>query len=412
MYRIKLNQAESVRLASVVAPVVKPGRSLLDLFYEHCCAGAFSIVFFFCNCHYAPLNIICFEISLKIHNRFAESRKHMPKMMHTWLTGFGKMVLWLVLLGMTAWGALAICYSYLPEAAKVVLSILFAMSQLAVLLFVRPRLLAYAVFSVLFLLVLLGWFSMKPSNNREWQADVALLPYAAIEGNQVTLYNIRNCEYRSETDYTARYYNKTFDLSKLNSIDLYVVNWGIKYISHTMISFGFQGDQYLCVSIETRKEKGEGYSTIKGFFRQYELFYVVADERDLVRLRTNYRKDETVYLYRIQGSKEFFRNLFLDYMRYINHLKTDPEWYNAVTGNCTTQIRGHARHYTGRNNWDWRILLNGSVDEMAYEQGLLHQSLPFQTLKEKSRINKRAQALDRDQDFSIGIRENLPGMGG
>ena len=336
----------------------------------------------------------------------------MPGRSHPWLKVIGKTVLWLVLSGMTLWGTLAIYFSYLPEPARVILSVLFVLLQFAILFFVRPERLAYVVFSALFVTVLLGWFSMEPSNNRDWQADVALLPHAAMEGNRITVYNIRNCDYRSETDYTVRYYNKTFDLSKLDSIDLYLVNWGIKHISHTMISFGFQGEGYLCVSIETRKEKGETYSTIKGFFRQYELYYVVADERDLVRLRTNYRKDETVYLYRLKGTKEISRSIFLDYMHYINHLKTTPEWYNALTGNCTTQIRGHARPYTGNTNWDWRIVLNGSVDEMAYENGLLNQSLPFEILKQESIINKRAKTLGQNPDFSILIRRSLPGMGG
>ena len=322
----------------------------------------------------------------------------------------GKMVLWLVLSGMTVWGVLAIFFSYLPEPTRSILSVIFALCQLAILLFLRPKRLAYAVFSGLFAMVLLGWFSMEPANDRDWQADVALLPYAEIDGNRVTVHNIRNCDYRSETDYTVRYYNKTFDISKLDSIDLYLVNWGIKYISHTMISFGFQGNQYLCISIETRKEKGEGYSTIKGFFRQYELMYVVADERDLVRLRTNYREGEIVYLYRVEGSKEVYRSIFLDYVRYINRLKTKPEWYNALTGNCTTQIRGHTRHYTGKTQWDWRILLNGSVDELAYENGLLNQSLPFEALKQRSVINDRAKAANKDPDFSKKIREGLPGM--
>ena len=336
----------------------------------------------------------------------------MPNMTYPWVKMIGKIFLWLVLSGMIAWGTLAIYFSYLPEQAKPILSGLFALSQLAILLFLRPRLLSYAVFSGLFTMVCLGWFSMEPSNDRDWQADVALLPHADIDGDRVTVYDSRDCDYRSETDYTVRYYNKTFDLSELDSIDLYVVNWGIKYISHTMISFGFQGNQYLCISIETRKEKGEGYSTIKGFFRQYELIYVVADELDLVRLRTNYRKEETVYLYRLEGSKEVFRSIFLDYMHYINGLKAHPEWYNALTGNCTTQIRGHTRPYTGRTKWDWRILLNGQVDELAYEQGLLNQSLPFETLKQKSIINKRAKALDQSPEFSILIRQDLPGMGG
>ncbi len=322
----------------------------------------------------------------------------------------GKTALWLVLSGMTAWGILAIYFSYLPEPLRPILSTLFALCQLAILFFLHPKGLAYAVFSGLFVIVLLGWLSMKPSNHRDWQADVACLPYAEIDGNRVTVHNIRNCDYRTETDYTVRYYDKTFDISKLDHIDLYLVNWGIKYISHTMISFGFQGDDYLCISIETRKEKGEGYSTIKGFFRQYELIYVVADERDLVRLRTHYREGETVYLYRVEGTKQVFRSIFLDYMHYINHLKMEPEWYNALTGNCTTQIRGHTRHYTGRTRWDRRILLNGSVDELAYENGLLNQSLPFETLKQKSMINDRARGTDETADFSKEIRKGLPGM--
>ena len=334
----------------------------------------------------------------------------MSNMTHPWLKVTGKMALWLVLSGITAWGTLAIYFSYLPEPFGPILSAIFALCQLTILLFLRPRRLAYAAFSGLFAIVLVGWFSMEPANDRDWQADVALLPYAAIDGNRVTVYNIRNCDYRTETEYTVRYYNKTFDLSKLDSVDLYLVNWGLKYISHTMLSFGFGGDQYLCISIETRKEKGEGYSTIKGFFRQYELFYVVADERDLVRLRTNYRKDEIVYLYRIQGSRQVFRNIFLDYIHYINRLKAHPEWYNALTSNCTTQIRGHTRPYTGKTKWDWRILLNGSVDELAYENGLLNQTLPFEALKQKSMINDQAKAANKGPDFSKKIRKGLPGM--
>jgi hypothetical protein len=178
-----------------------------------------------------------------------------------------------------------------------------------------------------------------------------------------------------------------------------------------MVSFGFEGDQYLCISIETRKEKGEGYSTIKGFFRQYELFYVVADERDLVRLRTNHRKGETIYLYRIKGaSMDVGRQVFLDYLQYINGLRKEPEWYNALTGNCTTQIRGHTRPYTGRTRWDWRILVNGYIDQMAYENGSLDRSFPFEELKKRSVINGRAKAADKDPAFSKRIREGLPGI--
>jgi hypothetical protein len=240
---------------------------------------------------------------------------------------------------------------------------------------------------------------------------VAVLPYAEIDGDDITVHNIRNCDYRTETDYTVHYYDKNFDLSKLRSFDLFLSDWGLKTIVHTLVSFGFEDGSYLCISIETRKEVGEEYSSIKGFFRQYELIYVVADERDLVRLRTNYRQGETVYLYRLKGdSLEAARQIFLDYFRYINKLKETPEWYNALTGNCTTQIRGHTRPYAGKVWWDWRILANGYIDELAYELEVLDTSIPFSELKQRSIINEKAKAADKDPAFSARIREGLPGM--
>ena len=235
------------------------------------------------------------------------------------------------------------------------------------------------------------------------------LPFATIDGNRITIHNIRNCEYRSETDYDVRHYDRTYDLDRLRTADLFLIYWGSPMIAHTMISFGFDGGDYLCVSIETRKEKGEDYSAIRGFFRQYELTYVVADERDVVRLRTNYRHED-VYLYALQTAPDVVRTVFLDYLKHINNLKAKPEWYNALTSNCTTNIRGHARAYVA-SPWDWRILLNGRIDELAYSNGKLDRSLPFAELKARSRINERAKALDKDPAFSQRAREGLPGMG-
>ena len=170
---------------------------------------------------------------------------------------------------------------------------------------------------------------MQPSNNRDWQPDVAVLPYADITGNQVTIHNIRNCDYRTETDFDVHHYDRTFDLDALRTVDLYLVTWGSPHIAHTMVSFGFTNGDYVCFSIETRKEKGEDYSAVKGLFRQFELTYIVADERDLVRLRTNYRQGEEACLYRLQVTPEQGRKLFLDYLRRANELHEHAEWYNA-----------------------------------------------------------------------------------
>lgn len=318
-------------------------------------------------------------------------------------------ILWLVLLGILGWGALAIYYSNLSPSMRPVGAVVWPAVGAGVLLLVRPRRRGLLIFAALFAALLGWWFAIPPSNHRDWQPDVALLPYADIQGNRVTIHNIRNCEYRSETDYDVHYYDKTFDLDQLKTVDFYTVYWGSPAICHTMMSFGFGAEGVVCVSIETRKEKGEGYSTVKGFFRQYELTYVVADERDLVRLRTNFR-GEQVYLYRLKASPETVRRVFLDYLKSVNELAAEPEWYNALTSNCTSNIRGHTLPYSPDSRWNWRLLINGYVDELAYDKGALDRSLPFAELKRESLINDRARAAGDDADFSHRIREGLPGM--
>ena len=322
-------------------------------------------------------------------------------------------LLWLVLLAMTAWGILAVYYSNLPAGIRPFAAGLFGVAALGILLFVRPRLRSRVVFLVLFALLVAWWLRMPPSNNRDWQPDLATLAWAEIVGDKVTIHNIRNCDYRTETDFTCHYYDKTFDLSKLKGVDFYLVYWGSPSIAHTMMSFDFEGQGNVCFSIETRKEKGEDYSTIKGFFRQYELMYVVADERDLVRLRTNYRekgKGEDVYLYRVNAPPETARKVFLSYLKEVNRLKERPEWYNALTENCTTSIRQHTAPYNPKARLDWRLIVNGYIDEMLYERGTIDTNLPFAELKKQSYINPRAQAADKDPAFSQVIRKGLPDM--
>jgi len=253
---------------------------------------------------------------------------------------------------------------------------------------------------------------IRPSNDRHWQPDVAVLSYAEINGDLITVHNIRNFDYRSETDFTPAYYDKTFDLSKLESVDLAAVYWAGPRIAHTMLSFGFGVNDYLAISIETRKEIGESYSTFKGFFGQYELYYVVADERDVIRLRTNYRKDppEEVYLYRLRAPIENGRRLFLEYMHRINALKEQPEFYNTLTTNCTTTIWLNSKVNPDHLPFSWKLLLSGYVPEYLYEHERLDTSLPFPELQKRSLINSRAQAADNSPDFSQLIREGLPGF--
>jgi hypothetical protein len=255
----------------------------------------------------------------------------------------------------------------------------------------------------------LWWWKIKPSNGRAWQRDVAVLPHASVEGNTVSVHNIRNFAYRSANDYSQAYYDKSFNVEELESVDLIAVYWMGPAIAHTFVSFGFRNGDHLAISIETRKEEGEGYSTIKGFFKRYELIYVVADERDVIRLRTNYRHnpEEDVYVYRVNGPIENARRLFLEYMRKINGLKDRPEFYNTLTTNCTTSIWALTRINPGHVPLSWKVLLSGYVPEYLSEQGRLERSLPFAELKERSHVNARAREADQALDFSQRIRAGL-----
>lgn len=331
----------------------------------------------------------------------------MPPPLAAWLSRFST---GLVCVGLLAWMVLAVSLSPLePAWLRFGLAASLPASVLAVLLGKRPLRRAPVLIGVEFIVVLAAWLSLEPSHERDWQPDVASLPYAEIQGDRVSLHNVRNSDYRSETDYTARFEDREFDLSRLRSLDLFLIYWGSPAIAHTIMSWGFEGDEYLAVSIETRKEKGESYSALRGFFRQYELIYIVADERDVVRLRTNFR-GEDVYVYRLDVPPEGARQLLLAYLEAVNRLYERPQWYNALTHNCTTTIQHLAAPLQQRDWWSWRLLLNGYMDELAYDIGAIDRSLPFAELRERSHVNERARAAAFDPRFSVRIRAGLPGM--
>jgi hypothetical protein len=316
-------------------------------------------------------------------------------------------LLWVILALGSLWCVAALYYDVRMPGLRAPLAIFYAVAVLAAFVMVKRRALAKGIVAGAFCLVLVWWLMLRPSNDREWLPDLAILPYAEVAGNRVTVHNIRNCDYRSETDFDVRHYDKTFDLDKLRTAELYMVYWGSPHMAHTMATFGFDGGDYVCFSIETRKEKGEGYSAVKGLFRQFELTYVVADERDLVRLRTNYRQGEEAYLYQVRMTPEQARRLFLDYLNRANALKARAEWYNALTDNCTTAIRTQ-RAASDRSPWNWRMLVNGHLDELLYERGMIATNLPFAEVKKLCHINARAKAADKAADFSKLIREGLP----
>ncbi len=248
----------------------------------------------------------------------------------------------------------------------------------------------------------------EPDNDRNWKPEVAVLASATFNGNLVTVRNIRNFDYITENEFMLRYYDKTFDLNKLESVDFIVSYWDdLKAIAHTMLSFGFAGEDYLAVSIEVRGEKGEGYSGLKGLFKQYEIIYVVGDERDLVRLRTNYRGEDT-YLYPTTLRPEETRALFVDILRQVGKLAEEPAFYRTLGRNCTTSLISHINAIPGQKvAFSRKLLMNGYSDQLAYERGRIRSNLPFNETKRLHFISPIAKKYNDDPEFSHKIRAEL-----
>jgi len=255
--------------------------------------------------------------------------------------------------------------------------------------------------------VAVWWLAIPARNDRDWQPDVARTATAEWQGSVVTVRDVRDFAYRTETDLEERWDTRRYDLDRIAGLDLFVSYWGPTLCAHTILSWDFEGSPPLAVSIETRKEKGEFYSAVRGFFRQFELIYVLADERDVVRLRTSYR-GERVFLYRLATPPEHARLLLEQYLSEANALAAQPAWYNAFTENCTTAIWRNVRALAPDNPWDWRLLANGYVDRMLYERGMLDTSLPFGDLRARSDVTERAKACGSREDFSRCLREGLP----
>lgn len=306
------------------------------------------------------------------------------------------------------WGTLAIYYSNLPWAtARIALAAIFAVVMVWALWYSQRRhMTAFA--AVLFLCVVAWWISISPRDDRNWRPDVAVMPRATIEGDRVRLSGFRNFDYRSLTDFTIRHEEREVQLSHLTGLDFYISFFTEGPVGHTFVSFIFDNAPPVSISIEARPEVGRQFSPIPSLFKQFELIYVVGDERDIVRQRTNFR-GEPVYLYHLNTSPEDARRLFLVYLGRVNQLAERPEFYNLLTNNCTINIVRHANAAGRSGRFSFRHLLNGLIDVYLYASGRMASDLPFDELRRRSRINEAAMAADDAPDFSQRIRVGLPG---
>jgi hypothetical protein len=318
----------------------------------------------------------------------------------------GLVVMWFVVSLLNLWAVAALWVDFRVSALRVPVTVIYALAIIAILIKVKARLWAAALCFLGFGIVVAWWLTLKPSNDGDWQADTARLASISIDGDQVTIHNLRNCDYITKIDYTNCWSDRTVYLSQLRYADFFFTTWGPKYIGHPIVSFQFGDHDHIAFSIEARYKVGQSYSAILGFFRQYELIFITADERDVIRLRTNYRTHEQVFLYRTTVSADRAREIFLLYANYLDKLRTHPEWYNALTRNCTTTLDTQiAADVKNPQPWNYQLLLNGTLDELLYDRGrLVTGGLPFPELKEREHINAAGQAADDSPDWSALVR--------
>jgi hypothetical protein len=324
------------------------------------------------------------------------------------LTG---MLLATLLIGFPAlWAAFAIWYQapggQALKTGMTVLWVAFSVAMLIALWQSRPALSVMA-FAAAFGAVLFWWQQIVPSNDRTWADDVARITSGNITGNQVVLQNVRNFDWRTNDDYTQRWETRSYELDKLDAVDMVMSYWDGWAIAHMLVSFGFSDGQHVAFSVEVRREKNKTYSEVGGFFKKYGLSIIAADERDVIRVRTNVRGEDD-YLYRIRMPLPAMRSLFLGYVEQADQLVHAPRFYNTITVNCTTLVYHMMKRIVGYLPWSYRLLFTGYLPAYVYQVGGLDQRYTLEELRTLGRITDRAKQADRSDTFSADIRRDIP----
>ena len=320
--------------------------------------------------------------------------------------------IWLATLALGScgiWGGLALWYqapgAKIGKSLSVLLWAAFCIG-LSIALHGDRTVLCLLTFAAVFGGLLFWWGRLAPSNDRNWLDDVAQMTAGEVEGNRVTLHNVRNFDWRTNTDFTQRWETRRYDLERLCSLDMIMSYWTIPAIAHMLISFGFDDGEHEVFSVEIRREKHEKYSEVGGFFKEFELSVIAADERDVIRVRTNVR-GEDAYLYRILVPPAAIRSLFLGYISEANALLIAPRFYNTITVNCTTLVYHMMQRIVGYLPLNYRLLFSGYLPEYVYRVGGLDRRFSLQELRSRGRITERAISADRSESFSADIRRGI-----
>jgi hypothetical protein len=308
------------------------------------------------------------------------------------------------------WAALALWYQApggpVVRAVAAVAWVIFVLTVLA-LIWAKRGGVPIAAYVLAYVILLAWWGTISPSNHREWADDVSRMLAGQVDGNRVTLFNVRNFNWRTDDDYDARWETRSYDLDQLSTADVILSSWGVPGISHALISFGFNDGSHVVFSVEIRRRKGQSFSSIGGFFKQFESTIIAADEHDIIRVRTNVR-NETDHLYRLRMDKAAMRSLFLAYVQEANELGAKPAFYNTVTSNCVTIVYGMAKRIDPGLPYDYRLLLTSYLPSYLYQVGALDTQYPLAVLTQQGDITARARATTVQTMTSRAPYAHLP----
>lgn len=319
-----------------------------------------------------------------------------------------KLLLMLLVVGVSAWGLMALYFQLSSGLWRIMAMLGLGVASVAALYAVARGAAWPALPLALSLLVLLAWWqTILPSNDRPWAADVDRVSYGQAQGDVVTLHNVRDFTWRSETDFDERWQTYQYDLEQLRSVDMFLSYWMGPAIAHTLVSFGFEDGRHVVFSVEIRKEKNERFSALGGFFKQFEMTLIAAQESDIIRTRSNAR-GEDVYMYSVSMPKPAMKALFMSYVQQGNALREHPRFYNTLTANCTTIVYDMVTRIVNGLPWDWRILASGYLPDYVFAQGALAKGHSLDELRQLGHINARALSQQEGEDYSQLIRRDVP----